>query len=337
MSTILGRSLIAVMFTGVAGTSWWGIPQQETQATVANQLTLELKVPTEFRFVAFGDTRFHDPSDLQTANATVRRALIAAIDQEHPAFVSISGDIVYSGEDARDWAVFDTETKTWREHNISIYPALGNHDLKGDQNTALANYFARFPRLDSHRFYGLRMGNSLMLVLDSSLDETSGPQGDWLRGQLDALPANVNFVFLVLHHPPYTSSTDEKIYGGGHSARAREQALTKLLEAQQQHLHARIMVFSGHVHNYEHHEHNGVSFFVTGGGGAHPYLIPRASGDLYKDAGINYHYLLVQVGTKSVEITMNKLELKDGKEIWSKPDSVTIKNSASVPAGAHAQ
>jgi acid phosphatase type 7 len=325
------------MFTGVMGISWWGIPKQEIAATLKNQVALELKVQADFSFVAFGDTRFHDPSDTQPANATVRKALIAAIDEERPALVSIGGDIVYSGEDSKDWAVYDTETKAWREHNIPVYPALGNHDLKGDQNTALANYFARFPQLDTSRFYSLRMGNSLMLVLDSSVNETSGPQGDWLRRQLDALPASVDFAFLVLHHPPYTSSSDQKIFGGGHSARATEQALANMLEAQQQHMHARIIVFSGHVHNYERHEHNGITYFVSGGGGARPYLIPRASDDLYKDAGVNHHYLLVLVRGKSVEISMNKLEFKDGKPAWSKPDSVTIQAPPAVPAGAHAR
>jgi Icc-related predicted phosphoesterase len=337
MSLNLSRPLFAFMFTGVMGISWWGIPKQEIAATLKNQVALELKVQGDFRFVAFGDTRFHDPSDTQPANATVRKALIAAIDEEHPAFVSIGGDIVYSGEDPKDWAVYDTETKSWREHNIPVYPALGNHDLKGDQNTALANYFARFPQLDTSRFYSVRMGNSLMLVLDSSVNETSGPQGDWLRSQLDALPASVDFVFLVLHHPPYTSSSDQKIFGGGHSARATEQALANMLEARQQHLHARIIVFSGHVHNYERHVRNGITYFVTGGGGARPYLIPRASDDLYKDAGVNYHYLLVLVRGKGVEISMNKLEFKDGKPAWSKPDSVTIQAPPAVPAGAHAR
>jgi hypothetical protein len=236
--------------------------------------------------------------DTQPANPAVRKALVAAIDQEHPQFVSIGGDIVYSGDNANDWAVWDTETKTWRDHSIPVYPALGNHDLKGNLNTALGNYFARFPQLDNSRFYSVRMGNSLMLILDSSLDETTGPQGDWLRDQLDALPAGVDFVFLVLHHPLYTSSSGEKIHGGGH-------------------------------------EHNGVTYFVTGGGGARPYIIPRAPGDLYKDPGINYHYLLVLVRANSVEITMNKLELKDGKEVWSRPDSDTLTPPAPVPAGAH--
>jgi len=36
-----------------------------------------------------------------------------------------------------------------------------------------------------------------------------------------------------------------------------------------QRLRARIVVFSGHVHDYECHEHGGVSYFVIGGGEAH--------------------------------------------------------------------
>jgi acid phosphatase type 7 len=335
MSSKLGLSLFAFLFTVVAGLSWWGIHKEETPATPTHHVALELKVPTEFRFVAFGDTRFHDPLDTQPANPAVRKALVAAIDQEHPQFVSIGGDIVYSGDNANDWAVWDTETKTWREHGIPVYPALGNHDLKGNLNTALGNYFARFRQLDNSRFYSVRMGNSLMLILDSSLDETTGPQGDWLRDQLDALPAGLDFVFLVLHHPLYTSSSGEEIHGGGHSARSPEQALAKMLEEKQKQLSARIIVFSGHVHNYERHEHNGVTYFVTGGGGARPYIIPRGPSDLYKDPGINYHYLFVLVRANSVEITMNKLELKDGKEVWSRPDAVTLTPPAPVTAHAH--
>ena len=332
MSSKLG--LFAFLFTVVAGLSWWGIHKEEKPATPTHHVALELKVPTEFRFVAFGDTRFHDPLDKQPANPAVRKALVAAIDQEHPQFVSIGGDIVYSGDNANDWAVWDTETKTWHERGIPVYPALGNHDLKGNLNTALGNYFARFPQLDNSRFYSVRMSNSLILILDSSLDETTGPQGDWLRDQLDALPAGLDFVFLVLHHPLYTSSSDE-IHGGGHSARSPEQALAKMLEEKQKQLPTRIIVFSGHVHNYERHEHNGVTYFVTGGGGARPYIIPRGPGDLYKDPGINYHYLLVLVRANSVEITMNKLELEDGKEVWSRPDAVTLTPPAPVPAHAN--
>jgi Icc-related predicted phosphoesterase len=319
----LNRLLLTLIAAGISVVS--AFAQSQPAA-------LELKTPIPFRFVAFGDTRFHDPSDTKTANPEIRRALVAAIAQENPVFISIGGDIVLDGDNSKDWQVWDAETSLWRERKIPVYPAIGNHELHGDLNTALANYFQRFPELQKNRFYSTRVANSLMLVLDSNLDEFTGPQGAWLAAQLDHLPADVDFVFFVFHHPPYTSSSDEKIYGGGHSARPTEQALAKMLEERQQRTRARFVVFSGHVHNYERHEHGGVTYFVTGGGGAHPYLIPRAPDDLYKDMGINYHYLLVEVDHTAAKITVHKVEIKDGSPVWSTPDSVTI----TVPAAAAA-
>lgn len=307
---------------------------RDETAFTRNHVALELKVSAPFRFVAFGDTRFHDPSDTGPSNPAIRHALVAAIDKENPAFISIGGDIVYAGEDGKDWQNWDSETTVWREHKIPVYPALGNHDLKGNLQTALGNYFARFPEIQQSRFYSVRAGNTLLLSLDSSLDELSGPEGEWLRVQLDGLPASVDFVFLVFHHPSYTSSSDEKTYGGGHSARPSEQALAKYLEQRQQHMRARIVVFNGHVHNYERHEHGGITYFVSGGGGAHPYQIVRKPADLYKDNGVNYHYLLAEVDHNGLFITMHKVEIKDGNEVWSTPDSVTITAPAALPAAA---
>lgn len=299
-----------------------------------NHVILDQKVPSSFRFVAFGDTRFHDPRDTEPANPAIRQALVAAIDKENPAFISIGGDIVYSGENPKDWQVWDSETAIWRNHKLPVYPVLGNHDLHGDLETALQNYFARFPDIQQSRFYSVHLGNALMLVLDSSLEEISGPQGNWLRSQLDPLPSSVDFVFLIFHHPPYTSSSDDKTFGGGHSSRSSEQALAKFLEERQQQMRARFVVFNGHVHNYERHEHGGITYFVTGGGGAHAYPIVRRPDDPYQDSGVNYHYLLVQVDGHHLTVTMNKVELKDGKEVWTKPDSVTITAPAALPAAA---
>jgi Icc-related predicted phosphoesterase len=298
---------------------------------------LQLPVASPFRFVAYGDTRFTDSSDRGASNPGVRRALVQAIDDARPAFVSIGGDIAYRGDDPKDWQTWDAETSIWREHHIPVYPALGNHDLHGDLKVALANYFLRFPELHESRYYAVRAANALMLILDSSLDEVAGAQGDWLAQELDRIPHDVNFVILVFHHPPYTSSSDAKTYGGGHSARAPEQALAKMIEdrQQQQRATARFVVFSGHVHNYERHEHNGVVYFVTGGGGAHAYPIDRAPGDPYPDHRINYHYLLVNVDHSKMTVTMNRLELVDGKSSWTQPDAVTIAIPAKQVAEVH--
>jgi acid phosphatase type 7 len=295
---------------------------------------LQLQLNTPFRFVAYGDTRFTDPNDTKASNAAVRRALVQAIAEVHPAFISIGGDIVYNGYDVNDWSTWDTETAVWREHKIPVYPAFGNHDLHGDQKIALANYFQRFPDLKQSRYYSVRAANTLMLMLDSSLDEISGPQGEWLNNELDNIAADVDFVFIALHHPPYTSSSDKGLYGGGHSARPSEQALAKMLEERQRRTRARFAVLASHVHNYERHEHNGVTYFVTGGGGAHAYPIERAPGDPFPDTRVNYHYLLVEVDRGKITITMNRLEINDGKATWTRPDSVTLVAPASKAAVA---
>ncbi len=295
---------------------------------------LQLQVSTPFHFVAYGDSRFHDPKDTEAANPPVRQALVQAIAQTNPAFICFTGDIVYNGYDKDDWKVWDTETAVWRTNKIPIYPALGNHDLHGDEKIALANYFGRFPDLKNSVYYSVRAANTLMLVLDSSLNEVSGPQGQWLVQKLDHLPGDVDFVFIMLHHPPYTSSSDMKMFGGGHSARSQEKELAKMLEARQQNLRARIVVFSGHVHNYERHEHGGVTYFVTGGAGAHAYPIERAKDDPFQSKEVNYHYLQVEVDRGSLKITMHRLDLTSGTAVWTQPDSVAI---SAPPAKAVAQ
>lgn len=302
------------------------------KSTAQTTVDLDAKVSDPFRFVAYGDTRFHDPKDTEAANPPVRVALVQAIAQANPAFICFTGDIVYNGYDTKDWRVWDSETAIWHDRKIPVYPALGNHDLHGDEKIALGNYFDRFPDLEDSRYYAVRAANTLILVLDSALDETSGPQGQWLVAKLDSIPSDVDFLFLMFHHPPYTSSSDSKMFGGGHSARSPEKKLAKMLEDRQPQTHARFIVFSGHVHNYERHEHGGVTYFVSGGGAAHAYPIERAPDDPFQSKQVNYHYLLVEVDKGSVKITMHRLDLSSGTAVWTEPDSITISASATKAA-----
>jgi Icc-related predicted phosphoesterase len=323
------RASVVLLFCCSAGS----ISHPQMTVPAVQPVELQLKLSTPFRFVACGDARFHDPKDTKAANPLVRQTLVEAIAQTGAAFISFGGDIVYNGYDAEDWKVWDRETAVWRAGKIPVYPALGNHDLHGDAKVALANYFQRFPDLENSRYYSVRAANTLMLVLDSSLDESSGAQGQWLSQNLDHIPGDVDFVFIVLHHPPYTSSSDAKTWGGGHSARSHEQKLAVTLEARQQNLRPRIVVFSGHVHNYERHEHGGVTYFVSGGAGAHAYPIERAADDPFQSKEVNYHYLLVEVDRGNLKITMHRLDLTSGRAIWTEPDSVAISATATNALG----
>jgi Icc-related predicted phosphoesterase len=307
-----------------------GCNKKSTAQTSTVDLQLDVKVP--FRFVAYGDARFHSPKDTDAANPAVRIVLVRAVADANPAFICFTGDLVYNGYDSDDWKVWDSETSPWREKKIPVFPAIGNHEMHGPEKIALSNYFQRFPDLNNSRYYSVHAANTLFLVLDSALDEISGTQGQWLADRLDHVPTGVDFVFLMLHHPPYTSSSDEML-GNGHSARSQEKMLAKMLEDRQAHAAYRTVVFSGHVHNYERHEHGGVTYFVTGGAGAHAYPIHRAPDDPFQSNEINYHYLLVEVDHQKLKVTMNRVDLTSGKPVWTQPDSVTI----AVPAAAAAQ
>lgn len=324
MKRLHALSMIALFLSGVACSH----SPSQTKPAETQPVELQLQITAPFHFIACGDSRFHDPKDTEAANPAVRQEMVRAIARERPAFVSFGGDIVYNGNDAGDWKVWDSETELWRENKIPVYPALGNHDLHGDEQVALKNYFQRFPDLKNSRYYSVRAANALILVLDSSLEETSGPQGLWLSQKVESVPGDVDFIFVVLHHPPYTSSSDEKKLGGGHSARSHEQELAKILESRQHNLRARIVVFSGHVHNYERHEHGGVTYFVTGGAGAHAYPIERAADDPFQSKEVNYHYLLAEVDHGNLKVTMHRLDLTSGTARWTQPDTFAI----SVPA-----
>jgi 3',5'-cyclic AMP phosphodiesterase CpdA len=229
-----------------------------------------------------------------------------------------------------NWTHWDGETQVWRDSNIPILPALGNHDVRGG-DAAFANYFKRFPALRQSRYYTARAGNTLVITLDTTGDGVGGEQLAWLKQQLASIPADVDFVFFNFHHPPYTRSHD--MPNGGHSARGSEQALAQLLEARQATTRARFVVFSGHVHNYERYERGGVEYIVTGGGGAKPYMVPRQPGDHYTDEGPTYHYCTLDVDKGRLEFNMYKLEMDGGKATFTRRDSFEL----TVPKAAGAK
>jgi hypothetical protein len=309
------KNFLVVIFVALTGI---------TTAAQLRPVEIDTALHAPFRFVAYGDTRFTDPVNTKDTNPGVRQELVRAIAAAHPAFISFGGDIPLNGFSADDWKVYDQETAIWRELKIAIFPALGNHELRGDAKVGLENYFARFPALQENRFYSVRAANSLLLTLDSALDETTGAQGEWLQYQFKHVPFGVDFVFIALHHPPVTSAGDKTNGRGGSGARPAEQKLAAYLEEQQQQMHARIVVFASHVHNYERHAHGGVTYFVTGGGGAHAYPISRAPDDPFQSQEINYHYILVEVQRGRLKATMRRVEIKDGVARWTEPDSVTI-------------
>jgi hypothetical protein len=268
-----------------------------------------LSSPTTF--IVYGDMRFTAASETEASRPAARRALAARIAAEQPAALFLTGDVPWHGVD-EDYAVFREETRDWRRQQVPVFPALGNHEFYGcDEPQCLARWWAAFPEIAGQRWYSVALGSRVRaLVLDSDAPLTAASeQRTWLEEQLGDLDRRVQLVLLVMHHPPFA----DPVRGGSgadHRVRPNEAALAGYLEQVAGHLSARLVVVAGHIHNYERFEHGGVTYLVSGGGGAKPYEVERSPADLYRDATFpNFHYLRFELRARTLAVEMVRLEV----------------------------
>jgi len=284
------------------------------------------------RLVAYGDMRFTDPAVTSGTNPRVRKWLAARIADERPQALLLTGDMPYVGSKSGDWQVFQNETSRWREQHIVQLPTTGNHEIRGDRVVGINNYLANFPAIAKHRYYSALLGNVEVISLDCTLSSTAtSPQARWFEAQLNQLPPQVDFLF-ILYHMPWMADRQTQVFVGLPSPQAL--GLRNILEARLERIRARIVVFNGHIHNYERFERRGVEYVITGGGGAEPYpVLFRGSADLYHDSGFPvYHYLTLDVSNHQLHAVMWKVKNPDADTLSvEQKDEFTITAPAQLP------
>ena len=218
--------------------------------------------------------------------------MIAKIAAENPAAIFINGDLPFHGI-AADYEVYRAETQVWRDAHLRVYPALGNHELSACyESSCLDRWWSVFPELRGLRWYSVAVGSKLLgIALDSDASLLPGSaQRIWLESQITSLDPQFRVVLIVMHHPPAADVQTVKLVD--HNARPNEQALAAYLQWAAAHGAARFVVCAGHIHNYERLSQGGVTYLVSGGGGATPYEVDRTAEDLYQDRDFpNYHYV----------------------------------------------
>jgi hypothetical protein len=292
---------------------------------VLKQFTAEQPI----RLVAYGDMRFTDPAITSGTNPKVRQWLAEKIGLERPQALLLTGDMPFIGEKTEDWAEYQKETASWKADGFPVFPTLGNHEMYHDPVKGVANYLANFPGIEGHRYYSALLGPVEVISLD--MNSPAGSRSDqlrWFSAQLEHVPASVEFLF-ILYHIPWVADTQSQLVAGVPSKSAL--ALRNLLEAHVDRMHAKVVVFNGHIHNYERFERHGVEYVITGGGGAQPYpIFYRGTHDLYRDSGFPvYHFLTLEVRDHQLLAVMWKVidpeakdlnvEVKDRFEIRANP------------------
>jgi hypothetical protein len=191
-------------------------------------------------FMVLGDTR--------TGHAAHQSVVDKMLEVGPPPFYLHTGDFVDYGSDRSQWETFlDIEHDLMQVSNL--YPAIGNHEMNH------RNYFDALS--PPGRWYSFDRGDAhfVSLQVDGYGRYTPGqPQYEWLVNDLASTSKPWKFVFF--HIPPYSS--------GGHGSDLNvRQALAPLFEQ-----YGVTIVFNGHDHDYERSVANGVTYIVTGGGGA---------------------------------------------------------------------
>jgi hypothetical protein len=286
------------------------------------------QIRTPLTFIVYGDQRFTDPKSGQST-ATMRQLLVKQIANEKPSAVIMNGDIPNNGSKKEDYAVYQDETSAWRQAGFPVIAALGNHEMNGNQTLCLENWWTAFPALRNRRWYSTQLGSRVYVI---SLDSTSpllagSEQAKWLDRQIDAMDGSIDFLVITLHHPPVADV--QKLLLVDHNPRPNEMALRDYLADKAKKIHARILVSAGHIHNYERHEQANITYLVSGGGGAFPYIVERTPDDLYQGKEFpNYHYLKFVLEGRELKGTMYRaadpdnpnsaFEIKDAFSITAK-------------------
>jgi hypothetical protein len=306
-----------------------GQPQQPPEP--ASPVTDAFSIPDSqlshpLVFVIYGDMRFTNPSETVAAAPGPRRALVNKVASEKPDVLFLTGDIPWHGGDANDYKEFAEETAVWQQQKLRVFPVLGNHEFSQcDEAQCLENWWRAFPQLRDRRWYAVAVGSAIRaFALDSNTSLLPGSeQRKWLEREMQALPATVRFVILTLHHPPVADQ-------GLIIVRRNERALASYLRSIEPRLSARLIVCSGHVHNYERLQQDGIVYLVSGGGGAKPLYVHRGRADRYRDTAFpNFHYIRFEVQGVHMTAEMTRLmdpdapapsewAVKDRFEVWAK-------------------
>ncbi len=243
-----------------------------------------------FMFIAYGDTRSR-PED--------HRAVIGAIVRERPEFVLQSGDLVADGNNAAQWSQFDQITQ----------PLRGNHD----RGPYYAKHVTGAYDSGNPYYYAFTRHGSRFIILDSMDPDEFNPQGAqyrWLVGELAKAQKTALNTFVMFHEGAYSVGP----HGPTPDAQRYLQPLFVKYKPR--------AVFCGHDHMYYRTTRQGVTYFVTGGGGA-PLYEPvnkalAVPGDVYASV---HHFIRCDVDGARVTFTAFNL---DGADIPVRGTAPTV-------------
>ncbi len=284
-----------------------------------------------FRFIVYGDNR---------TRPKIHEKISELIAGESAAFVINVGDVVSRGEVLTQW--IDEYFLPIRHYSNTTpsYISIGNHEYGGFWDKRKVPPFEQYvshpvSSVGSTEYYfSFDYGNSHFIILDPNEGE-SGDDGsiispysqqyNWFIEDLKEARKKSEWIFVVMHEPPYSECWSGGYYDGEPPLR---KYIVPIIEANNVSI-----VFAGHTHDYERGlphppydpetgKGNNAAYIITGGGGArldnHKYYEweqidlpdhPATPDSDEFDGGkyYEYNYVFVEVDGKTIKVKAIKM------------------------------
>jgi 3',5'-cyclic AMP phosphodiesterase CpdA len=222
------------------------------------------KIGPSFSFIVLGDNRSGDD---------IYRRIVSLAMERKPAFIVNIGDMIATPGDLEQWARFWELSKPV---TVPYFLTVGNHDIDSRLALTEQQYREQVDLPGNELYYSFVAGNSLFIILDSSLYQQGkkiiGGQFTWLEKTLANSDKKHKFVFV--HHPLYPEKGQGKHYGNSLDRYEKERNDLQALFARYK---VRI-VFTGHDHLYIRKTVGGILHVITGGAGAPLYATEEEGG-----------------------------------------------------------
>ncbi|MBU1240595.1 metallophosphoesterase [Myxococcota bacterium] len=237
-----------------------------------------------FSFLVFGDNR---------NGHQAHRDVIKSMTVQPASFFINTGDLTKDGAEKTNYIRF-LRIEAPLMVRIPLYPVVGNHEnaAVGSGLTNFRKYFA-LPRNgpDPEFTYSFTWGNSRFIFLDTNKPLVGSAQAKWFREQLrsTAFDNKIRHIFVFVHQSPYTSGPHGP-HQGLHEAGMVDDMRRFGVD----------MIFAAHDHIYERGRVDGLTYIVTGGGGAPTYFI-RTHKPYSIIAEATYHYCRLFIDGDTME------------------------------------
>jgi hypothetical protein len=223
------------------------------------------------RFAVFGDNR---------TGGDVHRQLVEGLVLESPDFVLNTGDMVGQSTESEWQTFFDIEHPLLA--STPQFPVMGNHEHDFGEDDRFAELFPLGDEsMFSGRVYSLDYGSVHIVALDSNGDLDA--QARWLDADLGDADARGRLSFVALHWGPVCGCS-----GFQHGSNDDAEPIAKVAAR-----HYVAALFSGHNHVYERGVRDGLTYVVTGGGGAP--LQATGTIDSTQATFAQNHYVIVDI------------------------------------------